>query len=420
MQDRMDKNKIQIGAYYLGKFAQDEEHIKQVNECNIDFIIDFRPAHIYENKEALKYFEKYNIGLIVGMESVLPFWLGGWGENAGRLHQIHPIEEYKTAIDKFVDSPSIWGLDCGDEPSALDFEYYNDIVDLVRKKLPNQFAYIDLYPNYASRAYMTKEQAISQLGTKTYKEYIEEYCNKIDIDYIAFDHYVYSSKRIWQYYDNLHIVGEACRKTGRKYWITLQLTNGRENNNPNDVMSENQLRFQAYTAMAFGADVIIWACYTDGAWFTSDAIDLEGNKTEQYDKLQQVNSEIRDFSEVFMKYRNVDTHFIGDFSSEDLDKMPVQPKEKLDTGVFKNLRAEGNKALVVGQMIEKNGFKQALFICAADDPMDKNNETVNIIFNADKRDVKQISSCKNAQIVRKDDGLYCLQVKSNAGILLYY
>ena len=74
---------------------------------------------------------------------------------------------------------------------------------------------------------------------------------------------------------------------------------------------------------------------------------------------------------------------------------------------------------VCGQMIEKNGFKQALFICAADDPMDKNNETVNIIFNADKRDVKQISSWKNAQIVRKDDGLYCLQVKSKAGILLY-
>ena len=43
--------------------------------------------------------------------------------------------------------------DTGDgSPSALDFPHYGKVIDLVNTRFPRQFAYLNLYPNYASVA----------------------------------------------------------------------------------------------------------------------------------------------------------------------------------------------------------------------------------------------------------------------------
>ncbi|MBQ7915173.1 MAG: hypothetical protein IJ315_00110, partial [Firmicutes bacterium] len=70
-------------------------------------------------------------------------------------------------------------------------------------------------------------------------------------------------------------------------WIVLQVNSKHKE----EWISENNLRFQAYTAMAFGAENIIWACYTAG-WWHNQVLDEKGEKTQQYEKLKKVNGEI--------------------------------------------------------------------------------------------------------------------------------
>jgi hypothetical protein len=62
--------------------------------------------------------------------------------------------------------------------------------------------------------------------------------------------------------------------------------------------------------MAFGAESLTWACYTAG-WWDNQVVDKQGNKTQQYDKLKKVNSEIHRFGPRYMLYTRRSTSFVG-------------------------------------------------------------------------------------------------------------
>ncbi|MDD4016567.1 MAG: hypothetical protein PHV28_01365 [Kiritimatiellae bacterium] len=184
-ESRMDRSRLNVGAYYLKPFARTETNIKEAAECGIDFFFDQRGS-----AESLELFKKYNIGLIVS--GAVPGWWGGNGENAGTMSAKNPIASYASSAKKFVDHPAIWGIDIGDEPSALDFPHYGKVYEEVKRLFPNQFPYINLYPNYASIAKNSPEQTVNQLGTRAYTEHIAAFLKNVKSDYICFDFYPYS------------------------------------------------------------------------------------------------------------------------------------------------------------------------------------------------------------------------------------
>jgi len=192
-------------------------------------------------------------------------------------------------------------------------------------------------------------------------------------------------------------------------WIVLQVNSNR----PEQWITENELRFQAYTAMAFGAENIIWACYTAGWWY-NQVLDGAGEKTEQYDKLKTVNGEIRTLAEVYMNYRRVSTHFVG--VHEHLNEPSF---DRLDTGVFRNVRAEHGEALVIGQMVSRSDDgSHALFIAAADDPYDRAPKTYRILFEADGKTVTALGGSGRIPVTDEGNGTLSVTVSSNDGVLL--
>ena len=405
MNKRLDRSKLKIGVYHLQPYARTETHIKDLAACGIDFVICLN-----NDRAALDLFEKYGVGAIVS--GIVPGWWGGDGDNAGKFAETHPLEKYVEAAEKFVDHPAIWGIDCGDEPSALDFPHYGKVMDLVERKFENQFAYLNLYPNYASVAQNTAEQTVNQLGTTTYAEHIAEYCKHVPVDYLCYDFYLYAIN-VTKAYENLRVVADACLKTGRDMWIVLQVNSSREE----EWISEDGLRFQAYTAMAFGAQNITWACYTAG-WWHNQVLDDKGEKTEQYEKLKKVNAEIKTIAEEYMKFRRVSSHFVGFAGTEWLEKVEQEPIETLSTGVFQNVRAEGGEPIVVGQMVSRAGDgRYALMICAADDPYEKAPKSYRILFEAD-RTVKAIGGSGEIGIETLENGTKAVTVRSNAGVLI--
>ena len=177
MNKRMDRSRLNIGVYHLKPYARTEAHIKEVADCGIDFVVcmdDDRPA--------LDLFSKYGVGAIVS--GIVPGWWGGDGNNAGTMATVNTWDKYKAAAAAFTDHPAIWGIDVGDEPSALDFPYYGQVIDYVNSAFPNQFPYLNLYPNYASVSQNNAEETVNQLGTPTYAEHIRRYCECIPSDYL--------------------------------------------------------------------------------------------------------------------------------------------------------------------------------------------------------------------------------------------
>ncbi len=376
MNRRMERNRLNVGAYILQPNARTERHIREIKECGVDFIVCMQ-----NDRPALDLFQKYGLGAVVS--GVVPGWWGGNGENAGTMAERNPLERYAAAAEEFADHPAIWGIDVGDEPSALDFPHYGRVTALTERLFPNQFAYLNLYPNYASVAENSALQTVNQLGTATYEEHIRRYCENVGLDYLCYDFYPYSLTPdrtsfygINRAYENLRAASNACRATGRSLWIVLQVNSNR----PGEWITLHQLRFQAYSAMAFGAEVITWACYTAG-WWHNQVLDEKGEKTEQYEKLREVNGELRAMGEAYMQYRNVSTRFIGFTGKYALSGVQAETVPQLNTGVFYGLRAQTGSPLLAGQMVARSGSgKQAVFLCNAADPWGNGEPDCTVVF----------------------------------------
>ena len=406
MNKRMDRNRLNIGVYHLKPYARTEAHIKDLADCGIDFVVCMD-----NDRPALDLFHKYGVGAIVS--GIVPGWWGGDGDNAGKLRETNPMEKYEAAAASFVDHPAIWGIDVGDEPSALDFPYYGRVMDYVDRAFPNQFPYLNLYPNYASVSQNNAQETVNQLGTATYDEHIQKYCENVPADYICYDFYLYSIN-VTKHYENLRVVADACRNTGRSMWIVLQVNS----NKPAEWMSENNLRFQAYTSMAFGAENIIWACYTAG-WWHNQVLDGEGNKTQQYDKLKKTNAEIRTLADEYMKYRRVSTHFVGFEGHPDMAAVKQEAIGSLSTGVFFDVKADNGAPLVVGEMVNRKGDGSvALMVCAADDPRETDPKEYQITFRAPDRCVRALGGDGYKTVTDLGGGVYAVTVKSNEGVLI--
>lgn len=405
MNTRMNRNKLNIGTYILQPYARSEEHIRDIRDAGVDFV-----TCMADDRAALDLMAKYNVGAV--LSGIVPGWWGGDGDRAGQLSKINTPDLYDKAAASFVDHPAVWGIDVGDEPSALDFPYYGEVVDRVNALFPKQFAYLNLYPNYASVAENTASQTINQLGTTSYAEHIEEYIKHVGTDYICYDFYLYAIN-VPKAYENLRIVADACLKTGRSMWIVIQVNSNR----PAEWITEDGLRFQAYTAMAFGAENIIWACWTAGWWY-NQVVDADGKKTEQYEKLKKVNAEIHKLAEVYDNYRRTSTHFVGFGGTDWLNGVNAESIDYLDCGFFKGVKAENGMPLVIGEMTGRTKENShALFVCAADDPYSKDPKTTKVTFTCRERNVNAFGG-EGKIAVEKNGDVYSVEIKSNQGIII--
>ena len=417
MNTRMKRDRFNIGLYGLDANKRTEKHIREIAECGLDFVLttDSRPL--------LDLMHKYNLGVINMWFDPLPHWGGPGYGYVGRMEEKFPLERYIKPAETFKDHPAIWGLSMGDEPNSVDFPYIGTVVDAVNNAYPNQFPFLNLYPNYASVAQNTEDEVKSQLGAATYQEYIDKYCDYIPNHYISFDFYPYRGNaetrdynrggRISKFYENLRLVAESCRKTGRDLWIIIQGNHdegGDEYAPPSVFMPINEVRFQTYSAMAFGVKTVMW--------WESWIFDLEGNKTEQYDVLKQVHKEVHTIAQEYMKYRNVSSHFVGFEQYPDLKMVKQNNETSLNTGVFFDVKSDNGSPLVIGQMVSDKDNAQALMVFAADDPIDRENRSYNITFRAGKKAISAIGGEGWIPVTKLEDGSYSVPISSNQGILI--
>lgn len=386
----MNRSHFHIGVYCLAPYARTERHIREIAECGIDFV-----TCMGYDRAALDLFSKYGLSAIVS--GVVPGWFGGDGSNAGTMQLKNPLERYRQAAETFADHPAIWGIDAGDEPSALDFAHYGEVIRLVDRLFPRAFAYMNLYPAYGLKASGTEAEIRRQLGTDTYAEYIERYIQSVSAEYLSLDCYVYSSTPDVLYH-TLSTAATACRRSGRSLWTVLQVNS----HDSEKWIRLNQLRFQGYAALCYGAEVIQWACYTAG-WWHHQVLDEHGEKTQQYAKLQTVNAELKRIGEVRMRFDCLDTQLI--------EKTPWS------AGVFESVHTVENRTLLAGYMTERVGDGQALMLCAADDPIGENGTGLHVRFRC-MRPVRVLDADGERLLAPQTDGSYELFLPSCSGALV--
>lgn len=249
------------------------EIYRTMKESGINIINYFSHSadmSLTENKRIL------NIAEELGMKYI-SYTDGYDGDHAGRIAAIK--ENYSS-------SSAYIGEHYSDEPSADEFDDIASFVNAFRSELPDHDVYVNLYPSYASSG---------ALGTSSYEEHLDLWLEKGNVKNISFDHYclLNNGSVTAVYFQNLDIVRNKTLAAKKPFWFITQAGQATINTR---VPNEQEERWSVWTALALGSKGIQYFCYwtptTDANVVGTYMIDADGNKTDMYNWVKQINSDI--------------------------------------------------------------------------------------------------------------------------------
>lgn len=203
-----------------------------------------------------------------------------------------------AVIADYANHPALAGYFLMDEPSASAFPLLGAVNRYLLKKDPKHLPYINLFPNYANE---------QQLGTKTYDEHVARYIREVQPALVSWDHYALlenGERNI--YFRNLETVRRHCLQANLPFvQIVLSIPHG-----PYRDPDEADLRWQAYTTLAYGAKGILWFTYWtpphDPQWrFRNAIINEKGMPSAKYTILKDLHARIRAVARVQMRLRSM-------------------------------------------------------------------------------------------------------------------
>lgn len=207
------------------------------------------------------------------------------------------IRTRATALaTRFKDNPAVYGYYLRDEPSADLYPVLGKFAGVLREVAPNQRAYVNLFPSVCG---------YSHLKVDTYEEYVEKLIEIVKPPFVSYDHYALLDDGTVadRYYANLEIIRTITLKHGLPFWNIVLGNSHFHYAEP----TEDTIRFQAYTTMAYGARGLSYFTYftpTHGN-YRLGAIDQFGHKTPTWEALRRVNLQIHRLAPTLVKLKSV-------------------------------------------------------------------------------------------------------------------
>jgi len=144
-----------------------------------------------------------------------------WFGHHAKLSDSQIDEMVRAQVKTAGTSPAILGYYIMDEPGAQHFPMLAKAVAAVKKYAPGKLAYINLFPGYATIGAPNQ----SQLGSKSFTEYLEHYIAEVRPQFLSYDNYMvqysqdlHSSERGARYYSDLMEVRRVALEHGLTFW----------------------------------------------------------------------------------------------------------------------------------------------------------------------------------------------------------
>jgi hypothetical protein len=158
---------------------------------------------------------------------------------------------------------------------------------------------------------------------------------------LSFDHYPILRKGLrGEWYENLEMVARLARDLEKPFWAFAMSVAHAEYPIP----TVANLRLQVFSNLAYGAQMIQYFTYwtplpPSALKFNNAPIDIHGNRTLVYDRVRQLNEEIRVLSGVFRGARVVHVGHTG-------DALPFGTQRFRHGSPIRSVRTEGVGAIV--------------------------------------------------------------------------
>ncbi len=304
------------------------------------------------------------------------------GSGVGLMLTCRELETNTAAcVARFKDDPSVVGWFLRDEPVTDDFGALRQFRDRVYAADSTHTIYLNLFPCFVPA---------EALGADSYEDYVRRFVSEVSLPQISYDLYpiVEEDGRVYarpQFFENLEIVRKVSRERGLPFWAFCLTTAHK----PYPVPTEAHLRFEAYSALAYGAQCIQHFTYaTPGreVWnFHNAPIDSAGHCTDVYYKVQSLNRDIQSLAEVFLGADAALVAHTGSDIPQGTRRLEALPEK------FGRLESDG-EGLLVSQLV--NGSRSYVMLVNRSIDAEQNVE-----FTL-KSTLKRLVPCGKAQRLR--------------------
>jgi len=313
------------------------------------------------------------------------FVLGGFGGGGKEFvdRQLALCEKYdlkaivnigKMELPGYPEHPNCWGYHLADEPGPKRFPELAQRTAAIRQAHPGKLAYINLFPDYVD---------FSLIDCADYDEYLSKFIEQVQPDVLCMDHYPQfkpDKDTRDNYCRNLAAMREYSLRAGIPFWNFFNTMPFGPHTDP----TEDQLRWQIFASLTYGAKGILYFCYytpLSGEFPKGGAIlGRDGRLTRHYAQAQRLNATVKNLGPTLMQLTSTGVYRITPGSNADivLAGTPVKtltasqssdPPLDLLIGVFRH--ADGRSAV----MLTNYRFAYTAWLTAAFDcPMEQVQE----------------------------------------------
>jgi hypothetical protein len=218
-------------------------------------------------------------------------------------------KEPEKTVKLLMNHPAVAGYHLMDEPNILLFPELATWAKKIQSVDNKHLCYINMFPNFADS---------SQLGTKDYKEYVQEYIRQLPVQFVSFDYYPVMKDCISKsWYENLELIANESKKSGLPFWAFALTTNYDDDHLTPQTLAA--MRLQVYSDLAYGAQGIEYFTYWSATSVNSPSgedqrgapISVTGKRSVVYDRVKQMSEEIKNLSGVFPGSKVVSVRHTG-------------------------------------------------------------------------------------------------------------
>lgn len=211
---------------------------------------------------------------------------------------IRDLSTVRERASRYKDNPMVWGFAMWDEPDASQFDFLRQLNDSLTSEAPRQNGFFNLLPAVGAK----------QLGAPDYRTYVEDFVRTVNPPYLSLDIYpvkLDGDDRIFVdpvLYKTMEVIRDVARDSGRPFWSYILSNKHWRYPKP----TEENIRFQVFTALGYGAQGLRYFTYCmpdfdkEAHEFSEAPIDWDGNRTDTWYMVRNVNKEVQNLADVFL------------------------------------------------------------------------------------------------------------------------
>ncbi len=189
---------------------------------------------------------------------------------------------YRAVVEEFGSHPAVVAIHIGDEPNKDAKEDAMAALRIAAEVDRTLVPFLNHFPYFPG----VEELVGAEHG---YEAYLEDFDNQGDVRLLCYDCYSQMNpgdEGIQRYFTNLRMFSEAASAAGIPLWTTLLSVGHFRYRCP----SEDDLRWQLYTALASGCKGILWFYFymVNVVNYRLSPIDEHGKRTPTFDSLSRV------------------------------------------------------------------------------------------------------------------------------------